>query len=210
MLHGFHHPKFSDIDLIVYGKEENAKMRQSLAALYSDNVSGLRNEFESKTAMAGKDWRFENFSVQDFVWHQRRKMIYGLYDDTKLSGRVIKAEFEPVKTWSEIQSEYDPRTCITRRGWVKLKARITDDAEAPFIPSIYGIEPLEVISGRREAFEVQRVFSFMEEFRQQAQKDETVMVEGNLEEVASPQGIYYQVTLTYCPRYYEQVLKVLH
>ncbi len=25
MLHGFHHPKFSDIDFIVYGKEENAQ-----------------------------------------------------------------------------------------------------------------------------------------------------------------------------------------
>ena len=160
--------------------------------------------------MEGKDWRFQNFSVPDFIWHQRRKLIYGLYDDTKSSGRVIKAEFEPVKAWSEIQSEYDPRTCITRRGWVKLKARITDDDEAPFIPSIYCIEPLEVISGPQEALEAQRVFSLMEEFRQQAQKDEMVIVEGNLEEVVSPTEQFHQVTLTYCPRYYEQVLKVLH
>ena len=32
MLHGFHHPKYSDIDLIVYGKKENAKMRKTLAS----------------------------------------------------------------------------------------------------------------------------------------------------------------------------------
>jgi hypothetical protein len=50
----------------------------------------------------------------------------------------------------------------------------------------------------------------MEEFRQQAQKDETVIVEGNLEKVASQKESFYQVTLTYCPRYYEQVLKVQH
>jgi hypothetical protein len=50
----------------------------------------------------------------------------------------------------------------------------------------------------------------MEEFRQQAQKDEEVVVEGNLEEVVSPTERFYQVTLTYCPRYYEQTLKVLH
>jgi predicted nucleotidyltransferase len=132
-----------------------------------------------------------------------------LYDD-KSSGRTIKAEFEPVKAWSEIKSEYDSRTCITRRGWVKLKARITADDEAPFIPSIYGIEPIEVTDGPKEAMEAQRIFSFMEEFRQQAQKDEVVIVEGNLEEITSPEGITYQVTLTYCPRYYEQVLKVQH
>jgi predicted nucleotidyltransferase len=210
MLHGFHHPKYSDIDLTIYGKAENAKMRQTMAELYADNSSGLRNEFESDGAMAGKTWRFKNFDVADFVWHQRRKMIYGLYDDTSASGRVIKAEFEPVKAWSEIKSEYDPQAKIKQKGWVKIKARVTADDEAPFIPSIYGIEPLEVLGGSKEALEATRVFSYMEEFRQQAQKDEIVIVEGNFEEVASPKGSFHQVTLTYCPRYYEQVLKVLH
>ena len=209
MLHGFHHPKFSDIDFIVYGKDVNLKMRQTLQALYSDKASGLHNEFESEHVMDGKDWRFKNFTIPDFIWHQRRKQIYGLYDD-KASGRTIKAEFEPVKAWSEIQSEYDPKTRIKQKGWVKLKAKITADDEAPFIPSIYGIEPLEVYNGVPEALEARRVFSFMEEFRQQAEKDETVIVEGNLEEVVSPLGSFHQVTLTYCPRYYEQVLKVMH
>ncbi len=149
-------------------KKKMLRMRKTLEALYSDKSSGLHNEFESENAMAGKDWRFQNFTIPDFIWHQRRKQIYGLYDD-KASGRTIKAEFEPVKAWSEIQSEYNPRTCITSRGWVKLKARIIGDDEAPFIPSIYEIEPLEVISGPKETLEVRRVFSFMEEFRQQAQ-----------------------------------------
>jgi predicted nucleotidyltransferase len=209
MLHGFHHPKFSDIDLIVYGKKENAKMRRTLAALYADQNSGFHNEFQSDKAMDGKDWRFKNFTVPDFIWHQRRKNIYGLYDD-KASGRTIKAEFEPVKAWSEIHSEYDSQVRIKQKGWVKLKARVTSDDEAPFIPSIYEIEPLQVYNGDKLGFEARRIFSFMEEFRQQAQKDETVIVEGNLEEVISPTESFYQVTLTYCPRYYEQVLKVLH
>lgn len=209
MLHGFHHPKFSDIDFIVYGKKENAKIRKTLEVLYSDKSSSLRNEFESDQAMAGKDWRFKNFTVGEFVWHQRRKQIYGLYDD-KSSGRTIKAEFEPVKSWSEIKSEYDPQTRILQKGWVKLKARITSDDEAPFIPSIYNIAPLEMLGGNSQALKAIRIYSFMEEFRQQAQEDEVVILEGNLEEVASPKETYHQVTLTYCPRYYEQVLKVIH
>jgi hypothetical protein len=69
---------------------------------------------------------------------------------------------------------------------------------------------LEVLSGGPEALEAKRVFSFMEEFRQQAQKGEVIIVEGNLEEVVSPTESFHQVTLTYCPRYYEQTLKVLH
>ena len=207
MLHGFHHPRFSDIDLIVYGIKENEKMLETAAALYGDKSSGFMNEFDTPKAMEGKRWRFKNFTVKEFVWHQKRKQIYGLFDDAK-SGRTIKVEFEPVKAWSEIASEYDPKTRIKRKYWVRLKARVTSDKEAPFIPSTYGIQPLEVLSGTKKAIDAIRVISYMEEFRLQAQTDETVIVEGSLEEVASPQGNFHQIALTYCPRYYEQVLKV--
>jgi predicted nucleotidyltransferase len=210
MLHGFHHPKYSDIDFTIYGKAENRRICQTMAQLYEDKNSGLTNEFATEAAMKGKRWLFQNFDVADFVWHQQRKMIYGLYDDRGDSGRIIKAEFEPVKAWDEIRNEYDTKAHIIQKGWVKLKARVTTDDDAPFIPSIYGIEPLEVLSGPKIALEATRVFSYMEEFRQQVQRDETVIVEGNLEEVQSPSGSFMQVTLTYCPRYYEQVLKVLH
>jgi predicted nucleotidyltransferase len=97
-----------------------------------------------------------------------------------------------------------------QKGWARIKAKVTAEDEAPFIPSIYGIEPLEVLSGPKQALLATRVFSYMEEFRQQAQKDEIVIVEGNLEEGKSVKGSFHQVTLTYCPRYYEQVLRVLH
>ncbi|XHH10030.1 MAG: nucleotidyltransferase domain-containing protein [Candidatus Bathyarchaeia archaeon] len=212
MLHGFHHPKYSDIDFTIYGKQQNAKMRQTLAKLYDAPASGLTNEFASDHVMDGKRWLFTNFEVKDFIWHQRRKQIYGLYDDRKNSGRVIKAEFEPVKAWDEIVNEYDPKLCITRRGWAKIKARVTVDDDGPFIPSVYGIEPIEVLSGPSGSEEVVRVFSYMEEFRQQVHKDETIIVEGNLEEVQSPEPgkSFHQITLTYCPRYYDQVLKALH
>jgi predicted nucleotidyltransferase len=85
---------------------------------------------------------------------------------------------------------------------------VSADADGPFIPSVYGIEPLEVLGGSKKALEAVGVVSYMEEFRLQAFKDEVVIVEGNLEEVASPNGSFYQITLTYCPRYYEQMLKV--
>ncbi|HLN45470.1 MAG TPA: nucleotidyltransferase domain-containing protein [Candidatus Sulfotelmatobacter sp.] len=207
MLHGFHHPKLSDIDLIVYGIDVNRRVRNILQMLYAEEQSGFRNEFETEKAMEGKRWRFKNFTVKEFLWHQRRKQIYGLFDDMR-SGRTIKAEFEPVKAWNEIKSEYDSNKRIIRRDWVKVRARITQDAEGPFIPSVYGINPLDVLSGSRAGLEAKRVISYMEEFRLQAWKDEIVIVEGNLEEVISPEGRHYQIALTYCPRYYEQTLKL--
>jgi len=208
MLHGFYHPKFSDIDLIIYGRENVAKLRETLQELYKDRRSLLRNEFESDESIKGKHWKFQNYSPKEFVCHQQRKMFYALFNDEK-SGRIIKTEFEPVKDWEKIEDEHFSETKIVQKGWAKMFARITEDQDAPFIPSVYGIEPLKVLHGTTGANEARRIVSYMEEFRMQAYKDEKVYVEGNLEEAATQEGSFHQVTLTYCPRYYEQVLKIV-
>ena len=206
LLHGFYHPKFSDIDLIVYGRRNVAKLCETLKELYEADSSTLKNEFETERSIEGKNWRFRNFCLEEYLWHQRRKLIYAVFDSR--SGRKIKTEFEPVKDWKEISNEYSPRTRILRRGWTKILAKVTDASQAAFIPSIYGIERQEVLEGPKEAAEVRRIVSYMEEFRMQARDGETVYVEGNLEEVTTPKSSFYQVALTYCERYYEQVLKV--
>ena len=207
LLHGFHHPKYSDIDLIIYGERNLVKLRETLGELYESGFSRLTNEFETDQTIRGKDWRFKNLSPDEYLWHQRRKLIYALFEDSK-TGRTIKTEFEPVKDWKEIDNEYDSKTRIVPRGWTRMLAKVTEDNDAPFVPSIYNIEPLEILEGQREASEAKRVFSYVEEFRMQAKKGETVDVRGNLEEVMTPSGNFLQVTLTYCPCYYEQVLKV--
>ncbi|MEM2691831.1 MAG: hypothetical protein QXS01_07020, partial [Candidatus Bathyarchaeia archaeon] len=57
--------------------------------------------------------------------------------------------------------------------------------------------------------DLKMVVSYLEEFRMQAWKGETVYAEGNLEKVELQDGgCFHQITLTYGPRYYEQVLKV--
>lgn len=207
LLHGFYHPRFSDIDLIIYGRKNLAKLRKTVAELCETDSSRFKNEFETDQAIADKNWRFKNLSPEEYTWHQRRKLIYTIFDDPK-SGRTIKTEFEPVKDWKEIQNEYNPTNRIVQKGWTRLTARVTDDSDGPFIPSVYAIDPLEIVEGSRNAVEAKRVISYIEEFRAQACRDETVEVIGNLEEIKTSEGSWLQVALTYCPRYYEQVLKV--
>jgi len=208
LLHGFYHPRFSDLDLVLYGGEKLRKLRETLETMYKKWSSPLQNEFETEEAVKEKTrhWRFANYSPKEYCWHQRRKTIYALFQDKK-SGRVIKTEFEPVKEWGEIHNEYDSRTRILKKGWVRVVARITNDNEAPFMPSIYGVEIKRVLEGGK-ADDVQRILSYVEEFRMQAERDEEVYVEGNLEQVITPAKTFHQITLTYRPRYYEQVLKV--
>jgi predicted nucleotidyltransferase len=206
LLHGFYDPRFSDIDLIIYGSRNAARLRESLDQLYENGSSPFLNEFMTDEAVKGKTWRFKNYSPKEYVQHQRRKLIYALYKDQE-SGRTIKTEFEPVKEWDEITYEHNTKTRVEQMGWTKLVARVNDDEDAPFIPSGYHVEPLKVLEGAREVLEVSRIVSYLEEFRMQASTDEVIYVEGNLEKVVTPRNSFYQIVLTYCPRYYEQVLK---
>jgi predicted nucleotidyltransferase len=201
LLHGFYHPQYSDFDFTVYGRKQLETLQQLLEQAYKERDSKLKNEFSSEDAIRGKTWHFKNYTPKEYVWHQKRKLIYALF---KGKTRTIKTEFEPVKRWEEIPNEYDPKQRITKMGWIKIKARITDDKDASFMPSIYEIEPLQ----GAKVENVRRILSYMEEFRMQAKRDETVMIEGNLERVTGAGDSFYQITLTHGPRYYEQVLKV--
>ncbi|MCW4016532.1 MAG: nucleotidyltransferase domain-containing protein [Candidatus Bathyarchaeota archaeon] len=207
LLHGFYHPNFSDLDFIVYGKENMTKLCNALEILYREDPS-LRNEFDHMKAVESKDWKFVNYSLQEYVWHQRRKMIYA-YFDSKDAGRVVKAEFEPVKCWAENVNEFNNFARISHVGWIKAVVEITDDKDAPFIPSVYQIEVKDILKGPKVEG-IKRIFSYMEEFRMQAKQGETLLVEGNLEKVVDGTNIYHQITLSYGPRYYEQTLKVIN
>jgi predicted nucleotidyltransferase len=206
LLHGFYHPNFSDLDFIVYGRQNMNKLCEALETLYRED-NCLQNEFDSMKAVAGKDWKFVNYSLKEYLWHQRRKMIYA-YFDSEDAGRVVKAEFEPVKAWTENVNEYNSFTRIFHVGWIKAVAEITDDKDAPFIPSVYQIEVKDLLEGPK-VNQIKHIFSYMEEFRMQAKRGEQVLVEGNLEKVVTGTKVFHQITLSYGPRYYEQTLKVI-
>jgi predicted nucleotidyltransferase len=208
ILHGFYHPKFSDLDFIIYGGGKLKGLRENLETLYKESSSHLRNEFETEDAVREKAgrWKFINYSPKEYCWHQRRKTVYALFRSGQ-QGRIIKTEFEPVKEWSEIHDEYNSKTRILKKGWIKAFARVTDDCDTPFMPSIYQVEVSKILGGAKPD-NIQRIVSYVEEFRMQAERDEQVYVEGNLEQVVTPARTFHQITLTYGPRYYEQVLKL--
>jgi len=206
--HGFYHPDYSDIDLVIYGRKKLHELLELLENLYRDPSSGFTNEYERLALKtAGKRWRFKNYGLKEFIWHQARKLIYGVYESKEL-GRPVKVEFEPVRDWSEIKNEYDPKLRIIDRGWIKAVVKVTDAKDSGFMPSLYGVSVERILNGLK-VDDIVRVVSYVEEFRLQAKEDETCLVAGTLEKVEGPGKSFHQITLTRKPRYYEQVLKVV-
>jgi predicted nucleotidyltransferase len=206
VLHGFHHPEFSDLDFVVYGRKTCQILRETLREIYDHSGSRISNEFDEWTSWAkGRHWYFKGISIREYCEYCRRKMIYALYKPERLS-RDFKVEFEPVRDWNEIKEQSDQKSRIEKIGQIRAIAEVLDDADSFFMPSLYKIEVNRILKGVKVG-PIQQITSFIEEFRGQAEVGEKVIVEGNLEKVNDSKGEYYQITLTRSPDYYKQVLK---
>jgi len=206
LLHDFYHLSYSDIDLTIYVRHKCHVLLDTLGRLYESDSSVIKNEFDKRCQFA-KQIRFKNLNISEFLWHQRRKFIYGVFHDDE-TGRLVKVEFEPVRDWPDILNEYDPKVRISNVGWIRMHAKVARAADSMFMPSVYEVEPIEILEGLKVKEKV-RVVSYLEEFRLQAFEDELIYVEGNLEQVKSASESLYQIVLTFCPKYYEQCLKVV-
>jgi predicted nucleotidyltransferase len=205
LAHGFHNPLYSDVDLVIYGKEELRDLRTTLTELYKG--ASLRNEFDDWTPLdPPAHWNFKHLSKEEYGRHQRRKMIYSVHD-AELLGREVKIEFEPVRRWDEITNEYDETLSIQELGRVEVVGEVISGDEGGFMPSIYPIR-LEEIDGNIDPGEISRVVSYVEEFRLQVETGERIIIRGNLEEVETRNGGFHQITLSYGRDYFDQVLKL--
>lgn len=202
ILHDFYHPKYSDLDFTVYGRKAVLELRGLLKEFYKEGAF-IANEFE---VMPFKDkWKFKRLSLKEFFAHQREKLIYAVLIDRSF-GRRIKVEFEPVRGDDELPRREGKVERIRRAGWASAIGKVVDDSESYFMPSIYRVEVRKVVKGAPAA-RVDKIVSYVEEFRMQAEEGDKIYVEGNLEEITVNGEKAYQITLTYGERYYEQALK---
>jgi len=203
--HGFHHPRHSDIDLVIYGKKELRELRNTLAELY--RVGPLRNEFDGWTAeMPPRHWNLRHYPKEEYGWYQRRKLIYAAYPSAAL-GRVVKVEFEPVRKWTEVDDEYRTTRRIESLGPAEAVVEVLSDDEAGFMPSVYPVE-LKAMDREIQVGDLKRVVSFMEEFRLQLMEGEEGTVRGDLELVETDGDRFSQITLSRSPDYFGQVMKL--
>jgi len=206
LAHGFYHTKYSDVDLVVYGVGQLEELRSTLAELYREG--SMMNEFENWIPTdPPQHWNFTDYEKAEYGGYQRRKLIYARYPSPNL-GRTVNVEFEPVRRWDEIVNEYPLTERITQLGRVEAVGEVLSDDEGGFMPSIYPVE-LHEVSGEVDPGCISRVVSYVKEYRLQLMVGETALIRGNLEKVATVDGEFHQITISYGPEYFGQFLKSL-
>lgn len=169
ILIGLHNPKFSDMDMIVYGLNNSEKVKQTLKTL--KNVKIL-----SETRK--KEWINRKINIFGLDKQQAekfacRKWNYGYYKGTYFS-------VHPTRTDKEITEEYG-ETQYNGMGSATITAEITDSSESMFLPAVYKVQLLNTIQG--DTIPIEKIVSFEGVYCDVFKKGETIEAKGRLEKV---------------------------
>ena len=132
------HGPTSDIDLVVYGRENFFKARKSLQQLFNNEPANNNKKPQSHIQpLSHQQWqetwqrRGCDLSLEDYIWHEQRKF-------NKASINGVKFDLSMIESPSNHHQTY------RKQGMVSLKAVITDDSKAYDYPASYLIDHPEI------------------------------------------------------------------
>jgi hypothetical protein len=169
ILIGLHNPQFSDIDLMVYGRDNSLRVKSSLSAM--PRVTGLEKAKK-------EEWIHNKITIfhlkrKEAEIFAERKWNYGFFDSTYFS-------IHPTRTDTEIHESYG-EIIYADRGAVHLTARITDSSESLFLPATYGLEVIDILEG--DAVPVKQLVSYEGLYCDVFQNGDIIEIRGRLEQV---------------------------
>jgi predicted nucleotidyltransferase len=145
ILTGIHDPRFSDIDLTVYGLEATLNLKRAIPRMKEDKVI---NSFDGKGEDDWMNHKSKIFRLQPDVlrYISGRRWNYGVYEGTYFS-------VHPVRTDSEITEEYGDFT-FKQKGTVSGEGEVLDSSDSIYIPAIYHVDSVSIEEGDNGVSEV--------------------------------------------------------
>jgi hypothetical protein len=178
--------KGSDIDLIVYGKNECRKVRGTLERLLSKNLKGFQRYGCNKLKKLYNQRLIDTLmDFETFLFHEKRKSLQGVFKGTDFYIRCIK-------DWNEINERYGD--CYFKPiGKAKIKARIIDDSESYLTPCKYIIGNVKILEGKD--VKIKELISFRGRFCEQVRNNEIIFAKGIIEKVIRKNEEYYRLVV---------------
>jgi uncharacterized protein len=196
---GNYTPGKSDIDVIVYGKENGWKILNFLETVEHPLLKWKTDEEWAKYYEDHKTSESSHFTKEEYVKHMGRKRYEGMFNGNVFT--LFTTE-EPEETWFKWGEEsYEPV------GLATVKGKVTDHYNSHVRPGFYEIEG-ELIEGDHEMpkiepnLPIKRIVTYSIPFVQQALTGESITACGLLEKVTPKSGEpYYRVVVGYFDAY---------
>lgn len=169
ILIGLHNPAFSDMDLIVYGKENSLKLKKVLKTL--EHVKILEND--KKEEWIQHKMEIFHLNRRQAELFASRKWNYGFYKNTYFSVHPTRTDSEITESYGDVQ--------YTGRGAATVRAVIADSSESMFLPAQYRIKDTVVREG--EDVPVEEIVSYEGVYCDAFLQGEEIEARGRLEQV---------------------------
>jgi len=187
---GNYTPGKSDIDLVIYGKDNGWKAINFLRKAQHPLLKWKSED----------DWRryyrdrivSKFFNEDEYVANMVQKKDDGFIDGNVFSIFVVE---EPEEAWYSWEDEHIPKTTV------KITGKVKDDYNSIVRPGYYELENSLILEGH-ENVPIKRIVTWSRPFVLQAQKGDKVECTGLLEEVKTKSGEkFHQVVIGYFDSY---------
>ena len=187
---GNYTPKISDIDILVFGKDNGWKV---IKYLENSEHSSLKWKTEDEWAKYYDKRVVSNiYSKDEYVFNMVRKRDDGLFNGHVFSIFCVE---EPNELWYNWGDKHQPLSIV------KLRAKVRDNYNSIVRPGYYEVEDGEIIEGY-ENISIERIVTWSRPFVLQANNGEIVEACGLLEKVTPESGeYYYQLVIGYMDAY---------
>ncbi len=197
---GNYTPGKSDIDMIIYGKDNGWKILNFLKDAEHPLLKWKTEEEWAEYYKEHKTSESSHFTEEEYVKHMIRKRYEGMFGDTVFT--LFTTE-EPEETWFKWGEEtYEPVGLATVTGVV------TDHYNSHVRPGFYEIKEGAIVKGDHadptfdSSIPVKRIVTYSIPFVQQALTGEKIRACGLLELVTPKDGEkYYRVVIGYFDAY---------
>jgi len=187
LLIGIHRPEFSDIDLIVYGRDNSLKIKETILSLYEERRKDIGKLYGDSL----NKWIKEKIRDHLLTFDEAKKLYdkkwnYGLFEGTNFS-------LHPVKLDSEITENYGDKI-FTPMYMTKIKAKVSDISDSIFLPHTYSVQKVIIEEGSK-LHDIREVTSYEGLYGGIFEIGEEIIVRGKLEKVVvkKTQEVYYRI-----------------
>jgi len=186
---GNYTPGKSDIDLLIFGKDNGWKVIK-----YMETAEHPLLKWKTKEEWAKyyKDRIVsKQFSEEEYVFNMVRKKDDGFFDGNVFSIFVVEKEDE---LWYNWEDEHTPLSTV------KIRGKVLDDSNSHVRPGYYELTETEIVEGY-DNVPIKKLVTWSRPFVLQAKKDDRVEAVGLLEKIKTKDEEYYQVVIGYYDTY---------
>jgi uncharacterized protein len=173
ILLGIHDPTFSDIDLIVFGRENTRKLREVMIREELPGVFPLNEAYVD-------EWCQGVVSHFGLTYSQARWLISRRWNFVYFGQERHIISLHPTRCDEEIEETYGDHY-YRDAGRAQIGATIASSADALFLPAIYGIEKVNIVAGPHVT--ITEICAYEGLFGQIGEVGQKVVAKGKLEQV---------------------------